>query len=136
MVRIRKLIYIFLLLFILFSCVSCNKKEIDYSNNHIYTNDFLEEHYYSKNIQDTKEENFAIKQRNEAIAFYVDDGDGNYSQVTDAPTTGYTLNEDLTHCIGGGEISFNSSTGTITYNITGQDKCYVYFEKSTSAFVQ
>ncbi len=49
--KVRKLIIEVILIILCFAFFGCKKNVNTYENNHIYTNSFLMEHYYSNNMQ-------------------------------------------------------------------------------------
>ena len=72
----------------------------------------------------------SIKVSNKDIAVYVySDTDEEYIKVNDIPSGEYTLNTTLSNCLYGSTIeSYNSTSGTITTNMTTSDKCTFYFD--------
>jgi len=51
------------------------------------------------------------------------------SNSKDIPKGNYVLNEEKTHCENNGKVTnYNNSSGTISINFIGSDKCYLYFD--------
>ena len=84
--------------------------------------------YKSKDNKYKKEYNtiskgMAIMIKEEGATDYVQ------SNSKDIPKGNYVLNEEKTHCENNGKVTnYNSSSGTISINFIGSDKCYLYFD--------
>ena len=51
------------------------------------------------------------------------------SNSKDIPKGDYVLNEEKTYCENNGKVTnYNSSSGTISINFIGSDRCYLYFD--------
>ena len=87
--------------------------------------------YKSKDNKYKKEYNtiskgMAIMIKEEGATDYVQ------SNSKDIPKGNYVLNEEKTHCENNGKVTnYNSSSGTISINFIGSDKCYLYFDYKT-----
>ena len=60
-----------------------------------------------------------------------EDGATEYTKSSskDIPKGNYVLNEEKTHCENNGQItSYDSTTGTVSFEFIGSDKCYLYFD--------
>lgn len=85
------------------------------------------------------EDKISLKDTNQLIAVYLDDGTGTYNKASDSkiPTSGYTLNTDTnnTRCTVNGEIDSNViityENGEIKVSKVTKPgtKCYFYFDK-------
>ena len=70
--------------------------------------------------------------QNSNIAIMVYDEERNtYLKQSDIPVGKYNINEEKSSCVNGGSIfDYNASLGTIKYNFSTADKCYLYFDVS------
>ena len=51
------------------------------------------------------------------------------SNSKDIPKGNYVLNEEKTYCENNGKVTnYNSTTGTVSLNFIGSDRCYLYFD--------
>ena len=51
------------------------------------------------------------------------------SNSKDIPKGNYVLNEEKTYCENNGKVTnYNSTTGTVSFNFIGSDRCYLYFD--------
>ena len=51
------------------------------------------------------------------------------SNSKDIPKGNYVLNEEKTYCKNNGKVTnYNSTTGKISFNFIGSDRCYLYFD--------
>ena len=51
------------------------------------------------------------------------------SNSKDIPKGNYILNEEKTHCENNGKVTnYDSTTGTVSLNFIGSDRCYLYFD--------
>ncbi len=76
------------------------------------------------NKHNTISKDMAIMIKEEGATDYV------RSNSKDIPKGNYVLNEEKTHCENNGKVTnYNSSSGTISINFIGSDKCYLYFDK-------
>ena len=51
------------------------------------------------------------------------------SNSKDIPKGNYVLNEEKTHCENNGKVTnYDSTTGTVSLNFIGSDRCYLYFD--------
>ena len=68
---------------------------------------------------------------NKDIAVYVYDSDEeNYIKQNSFPIGDYSLNETLSHCISGGEITgYDNANGIVNFNLIAGDTCYFYFDE-------
>ncbi|MDD6277815.1 MAG: hypothetical protein PUA55_04525, partial [Mycoplasma sp.] len=84
--------------------------------------------YKSKDNKYKKEYNtiskgMAIMIKEEGATDYVQ------SNSKDIPKGNYVLNEEKTHCENNGKVTnYNSTTGTVSLNFIGSDRCYLYFD--------
>ena len=75
------------------------------------------------NKHNTISKDMAIMIKEEGATDYV------RSNSKDIPKGNYVLNEEKTHCENNGKVTnYNSSSGTISINFIGSDKCYLYFD--------
>ena len=75
------------------------------------------------NKHNTISKDMAIMIKEEGATDYV------RSNSKDIPKCNYVLNEEKTHCENNGKVTnYNSSSGTISINFIGSDKCYLYFD--------
>ena len=84
--------------------------------------------YKSKDNKYKKEYNtiskgMAIMIKEEGATDYVQ------SNSKDIPKGNYVLNEEKTYCENNGKVTnYNSTTGTVSLNFIGSDRCYLYFD--------
>ena len=79
--------------------------------------------YNKHNKHNTISKDMAIMIKEEGATDYV------RSNSKDIPKGNYVLNEEKTHCENNGKVTnYNSSSGTISINFIGSDKCYLYFD--------
>ena len=84
--------------------------------------------YKSKDNKYKKEYNtipkgMAIMIKEEGATDYVQ------SNSKDIPKGNYILNEEKTHCENNGKVTnYDSTTGTVSLNFIGSDRCYLYFD--------
>ena len=84
--------------------------------------------YKSKDNKYNKEYNtiskgMAIMIKEEGATDYVQ------SNSKDIPKGNYVLNEEKTHCENNGKVTnYDSTTGKISLNFIGSDRCYLYFD--------
>ena len=84
--------------------------------------------YKSKDNKYNKEYNtiskgMAIMIKEEGATDYVQ------SNSKDIPKGNYVLNEAKTYCENNGKVTnYNSTTGTVSLNFIGSDRCYLYFD--------
>ena len=60
-----------------------------------------------------------------------EEGATDYTKSTskDIPKGNYVLNEEKTYCENNGKVTnYNSTTGTVSLNFIGSDRCYLYFD--------
>ena len=51
------------------------------------------------------------------------------SNSKDIPKGNYVLNEEKTHCENNGKVTnYDNTTGKISLNFIGSDRCYLYFD--------
>ena len=75
------------------------------------------------NKHNTIPKDMAIMIKEEGATDYV------RSNSKDIPKGNYVLNEEKTHCENNGKVTnYNSSSGTISINFIGSDRCYLYFD--------
>ena len=75
------------------------------------------------NKHNTISKDMAIMIKEEGATDYV------RSNSKDIPKGNYVLNEEKTHCENNGKVTnYNNSSGTISINFIGSDKCYLYFD--------
>ncbi len=60
-------------------------------------------------------------------------GSGEYSSSSDNswPTSGYEFNSELSKCVNGGTLTWDSTNNKVMFDGEASDKCYVYFNKIT-----
>ena len=60
-------------------------------------------------------------------------GSGEYSSSSDNswPTSGYEFNSELSRCVNGGKLTWDSTNNKVMFDGEASDKCYVYFNKIT-----
>lgn len=58
-------------------------------------------------------------------------GSGEYSSSSDNswPTSGYEFNSELSRCVNGGTLTWDSTNNKVMFDGEASDKCYVYFNK-------
>ena len=84
--------------------------------------------YKSKDNKYKKEYNtiskgMAIMIKEEGATDYVQ------SNSKDIPKGNYVLNKEKTYCENNGKVTnYNSTTGTVSFNFIGSDRCYLYFD--------
>ena len=71
------------------------------------------------------------------MAMYQQNDSGTYTEITTMPSSGYIINEDKTYCTTDNKTQVKGKIKTINgvhglYNISKNDKCYLYFDKKTS----
>ena len=84
--------------------------------------------YKSKDNKYKKEYNTIPK---EMAIMIKEEGATDYTKSTskDIPIGNYVLNEEKTHCENNGKVTnYDSSSGTVSINFIGSDKCYLYFD--------
>ena len=89
--------------------------------------------YNEFSIDDTSINN--IKPQNMlSIMLESSDGSGNYVMTTQNswPTDGYVFNSELSKCENGGTLSWDKTNKRVEFSGNNIDKCYVYFDKSTT----
>ena len=57
-------------------------------------------------------------------------GSGEYSSSSDNswPTSGYEFNSELSRCVNGGTLTWDSTNNKVMFDGEASDKCYVYFD--------
>lgn len=70
------------------------------------------------------------KYKENAIAIFIEDNDGEYklSSDTDFPTNGYILDTDKSFCKNGGTLSQDNDTKELSLSTQTADECNVYFK--------
>lgn len=76
-----------------------------------------------------KREDWPQSYRSVVAIMVYDDSLKNYVKSSEIPKGSYTLNEEKSKCIAGGQISnYDSTNGTIMYSLESNDQCYIYFD--------
>ena len=71
------------------------------------------------------------KQNN--LAIIIKDANGVETNSNDIPIGNYKINEEKTHCENNGKIlSYDNTTGKISFSFIGSDRCYLYFDYDSS----
>ena len=62
-------------------------------------------------------------------------GSGEYSSSSNNswPTSGYEFNSELSRCVNGGTLTWDSTNNKVMFDGEASDKCYVYFNKIMTA---
>ena len=84
--------------------------------------------YKSKDNKYKKEYNTIPK---EMAIMIKEEGATDYTKSTskDIPKGNYSLNEEKTYCENNGKVTnYDSTTGTVSLNFVGSDRCYLYFD--------
>ena len=84
--------------------------------------------YKSKDNKYKKEYNTIPK---EMAIMIKEEGATDYTKSTskDIPIGNYVLNEEKTYCENNGKVTnYDSTTGTVSINFIGSDRCYLYFD--------
>ncbi len=68
------------------------------------------------------------------MAMYKSEDKTNYTEINEMPTSGYLINEEKTYCTIDNKTQVKGKIKTVNgihglYNITKNDKCYLYFDK-------
>ena len=72
------------------------------------------------------------KKRNN-LAIIIKDANGVETNSNDIPIGNYKINEEKTHCENNGKIlSYDNTTGKISFSFIGSDRCYLYFDYDSS----
>lgn len=71
------------------------------------------------------------------MAMYQSEDKTNYTEINAMPSNGYVINEEKTYCTTDNNTKVKGKIKTINgihglYDITKNDKCYLYFDKKTS----
>ncbi|MDY4618947.1 MAG: hypothetical protein SO484_02970 [Bacilli bacterium] len=106
----KKIIYLSIILVLVISLItlSCIYKSKDNKYNKEYN---------------TISKGMAIMIKEEGATDYVQ------SNSKDIPKGNYVLNEEKTYCENNGKVTnYNSTTGTVSLNFIGSDRCYLYFD--------
>lgn len=82
--------------------------------------------------KESKLQKIKTQNKENIIAIMVkEDGATDYTKYSskEIPKGSYTLNTEKTYCKNNGTVKdYNSTTGTISFNFIGTDKCYLYFD--------
>ena len=63
------------------------------------------------------------------LAIIIKDANGVETNSNDIPVGNYKINEEKTHCENNGKIlSYDNTTGKISFSFIGSDRCYLYFD--------
>lgn len=66
---------------------------------------------------------------NNLISIMIKDSNGEYQKsTTDTFPVGMSLNEELSYCLNGTEIGYDSLLGNVSITGIGSDECYIYFD--------
>ena len=106
----KKIIYLSIILVLVISIItlSCIYKSKDNKYNKEYN---------------TISKGMAIMIKEEGATDYLQ------SNSKDIPKGNYVLNEEKTYCENNGKVTnYNSTTGTVSFNFIGSDRCYLYFD--------
>ena len=81
--------------------------------------------YNNKKIEVTKTK----RKRQNNLAIIIKDANGVETNSNDIPVGNYKINEEKTHCENNGKIlSYDNTTGKISFSFIGSDRCYLYFD--------
>ncbi len=85
-----------------------------------------------KTPKESKLQEKTLQNKEDSIAIMVkEEGATDYTKYSskDIPKGSYSLNTEKTYCKNNGTVTdYNSSTGTISFNFIGTDKCFLYFD--------
>ena len=69
------------------------------------------------------------RKRQSNLAIIIKDANGVETNSNDIPVGNYKINEEKTHCENNGKIlSYDNTTGKISFSFIGSDRCYLYFD--------
>ena len=72
------------------------------------------------------------RKRQSNLAIIVKDANGVETNSEDIPVGNYKINEEKTHCENNGKVlSYDNTTGKISFSFIGSDRCYLYFDVIT-----
>ena len=72
------------------------------------------------------------RKRQSNLAIIIKDANGVETNSEDIPVGNYKINEEKTHCENNGKVlSYDNTTGKISFSFIGSDRCYLYFDVIT-----
>ena len=108
----KKIIYLSIILVLVISVITLSSIYKSKDNKYKYKKEY-----------NTISKGMAIMIKEEGATDYVQ------SNSKDIPKGNYVLNKEKTYCENNGKVTnYNSTTGTVSFNFIGSDRCYLYFD--------